>query len=298
MKTDIQVQQFLAGQTYHSLPDWEMIAIFCKQHHHSTTDIQVSLSENGLTVSSFIEWYNEGFGSGDIVHYKDSLAIVSKCSLDEARVVARLKEDGKLDETWITVPVSQLSHATHEESVSFHVAMSENGRQYYHGELKLGQKKIPGVNERVEFWGHGDFHGVGVVRGVDIATGSVELYCYYMYHDGSIGYSMHETGIVDLHSFKYEAMSVSQQRRLYRELERCGKKWYDKLHRIEPLEVKVEKGEHYWYINDKMKLVMDTEKGTPTSHFRYIGGNYFRTMEEGVEYLGRICEILRDRLSE
>lgn len=99
-------------------------------------------------------------------------------------------------------------------------------------------------------------------------------------------------------SFQFNPMTVVAARRLNRELERFGKVWNDKLHRIEPLEPKVAKGEKYWYISDKMTVVTDREKGTPTSHFRYIAGNYFKSQDEALEYLGRFQELLRDRLAK
>ena len=301
MKTDIQIEYFLKSITYRTFSDWEMISIFCKHHHHPSPGPDVMLSDTGVTVAAFTEWYNDGFGSGDVVRYNGDLAIVSQCTTSQVRVVARLKNDGEethLDEIWKIVPVDQVSHASSQETNEFCVILSKNNRQYMHSAQKLGDKEIPRNGSKVEFWGSEGKHGLGIVRSVDEGSGEIELFCYYLYHNGKLGYSMCEAGVVDLHSYLFEPMRISQLRRLYRELERAGKKWHDKLHRIEPLTVKVGKNEKYWYINDKMKLVMDIEKGTPTSHFRYIGGNYFRTLEEGMEYLAIIREVLNDRLSK
>lgn len=109
---------------------------------------------------------------------------------------------------------------------------------------------------------------------------------------------MHESGVCDVMSFQFNPMTVVAARRLNRELEKYGKVWNDKLHRIEPIDPKVAKGEKYWYISDKMAVVTDREKGTPTSHFRYIAGNYFKSYDEALEYLGKFHELLRDRLAK
>ena len=50
--------------------------------------------------------------------------------------------------------------------------------------------------------------------------------------------------------------------------------------------------------SNKMKLVQDKEKDTPTSHFRYIAGNYFLDYDEALGYLSNFNELLRNRLAK
>ncbi len=86
-------------------------------------------------------------------------------------------------------------------------------------------------------------------------------------------------------------------RRLGKELERVGKVWKDKLLRIEPAKVEQEVGSKYYYISDKMKVVTETEKGTPTSHIRYLAGNYFTTHMAATQMLGKINDLIREIIS-
>ena len=173
--------------------------------------------------------------------------------------------------------------------------MAEHGYEFDYDKKTLRKKYIPEINERVEF-SRGNYIGLGVVRSINPVENSIEFFCYFIYSDKKIGYSMHESGICDVMSFQFNPMTVVAARRLNRELEKYGKVWNDKLHRIEPIDPKVAKGEKYWYISDKMTVVTDREKGTPTSHFRYIAGNYFKSYDEALEYLGKFHELLRDRL--
>ena len=119
---------------------------------------------------------------------------------------------------------------------------------------------------------------------------------------------MHETGIVNLRDYVFENMlddknrassfnGVSCLRRMNRELEKCGKIWKDKLKRIEPINAKVNKGEKYWYISDKMKVVQDREKNTPTSHFRYLCGNYFTSELAALRMLDIWSQTLHDYMA-
>ena len=91
--------------------------------------------------------------------------------------------------------------------------------------------------------------------------------------------------------------STSCFRRLGRELERVGKVWKDKLQRIEPLKVELPVGSKYFYISDKMEVRTETEKGTPTSHLRYLAGNYFTTHKSAMLMLAQFNAKLRDYLA-
>ncbi len=297
MKTEIQIIKFLEFSQFKSHADWELIQIFCERHKvHISALTPKKFFKSGIDSQQFINWYNSGFGSGDVAIYNGNLCILSKCGCDEAKISGTII-NGLLDETKKIVKCCDLIPVTPKQTKQFLTTISKLGRQYHHSSLTLAQKYIPRINERVEFWGEENKHGLGVIRDIDIETGEIELYCYYFYNNGQIGYSMHEPGVVSLHEFLFENMAISQQRRLNRELERVGKVWNEKMHRIEPVNAKLPKGEKYWYISDKIKIVQDIEKGTPTSHFRYLAGNYFKDYDDALDYLSQIHELLRDRLA-
>lgn len=70
------------------------------------------------------------------------------------------------------------------------------------------------------------------------------------------------------------------------------------LKRIEPLNMKVSKGDRYWYITDKMQVTSDVEKETVTSNKRYLAGNYFRREKDAIRILSEEMEIRRNFLAE
>ena len=140
----------------------------------------------------------------------------------------------------------------------------------------------------------------------------VMFYCYFTYPTQNkpkqIGYSLYETPGYDIRTIVFENIdkeniqttlgnSTSCFRRLGRELEKVGKVWKDKTLRIEPLNVMVPIGEKYYYISDKMDVKQETEKGTPTSRFRYLAGNYFTTHEAAMLMEGKFNELLRGYLA-
>ena len=295
MKTELQIQKFLSTQTFKSEADWEMIAIFCKQHKCPLSTLP-TYSKEGIDIATFINWFNHGFASGEVASYNGNLVILGHCNLNEAKIEAKLTSNG-FDLFRTTTSISNLSKVSDDVSKDVLKNLSKHNLQYDRNRELIIVKYIPSINERIEFY-NDSIRGLGVVRKICVANNCIELYCYYIYTTNQIGYSMCETNICTVHEFNFLPMTISCQRRLNRELEKHGKVWYDKLHRIEPLIVKTEKGGKYWYINDKMKVVQEIEKGTPTSQFRYIAGNYFTKHEDALEYQGKFAELLRLRLAQ
>ncbi len=296
MKTEYQVQHFLFSQTFKSEPDWEITQLYCQKRHIRIGTWRPSYSQAGITGDQFIKWYAHAPARGDIALLDGNRVIISESGLEVSQICAEFSTD-----SWQiskkAVKTSDLATLPDDEQFRLHVELSHNGLEFDRRSGELTEKYCPSINERICYYNQNET-GLGVVRTIIPAENKVELYCYFSYTNKRCGYSMHELDACTYHEFHFEPMTIVAQRRMNRELEKFGKVWYDKLHRVEPIETKVGLGESYWYINDKMKIVKETEKGTPTSQFRYIAGNYFKTHEEALEVLGEFTDLLRDRLAK
>lgn len=305
-KTALQIQNFLSVNSYRSEGDWQMIAAYCKDK--ADFDIHAVIdAENGISASDFIEWFEHGFGTGDIVERDGEVLMIGNSYFKAPQIVSKLSDD-KIITCDIKVAENGLKMASTGIVQDFRDAMFRQGLQFSWKDMKLTEKYIPSVNERIIFHGKG-VKGLGVIRDVDFQTGAVELYCYFIYETKQCGFNMHETGIVNLQDFWFEPMNngdkrqskmngIACQRRLNRELSRHGKIWNERLHRIEPLTMQVPIGKTYWYITDKMTLAQDVEKGLQLSRTRANAGNYFWKRAEGQEMLDGWTENLRDRLAK
>ncbi len=297
MKTESQVLHLLAISQIKGEAEWELIQLFCQKHHFRLGTFAPSYNEgNGLTASKFFDWYHNGFGAGDVAKISGKTVIISDSDLKISKICGEISTEGYCEAS-LTVPVSDLEAMTPEGQAAIHIQLSHLNLEYCRKNFTVMPKYVPKINDRVLIWNQNESK-LGVIRAIAPDTNEVELYCWFDYRTKKLGHSMHEKNVVTFHEYHFEPMSIVAQRRLNTELEKVGKVWYDKLHRIEPLKVKVDVGKHYWYITDKMKVVEETEKGTPTSNFRYISGNYFSKYEDAIEYLGRISDLLRDRLAK
>lgn len=304
MKTKRQVIDFFKSNHFATAEDCEMVSLFCQNNCRLTPkDFPTVTTPGSINSQTFIEWYRSGFGIGDIVFEEEtgSYYVVSNSSTTCIQSCAILSNLCKTGKKWKPknneLDITTLSSVSEIENKAMTISLAEQGYEFDYEKKTLRKKYIPEINERVEF-SRGNYIGLGVVRSINPVENFIEFFCYFIYSDKKIGYSMHESGVCDVMSFQFNPMTVVAARRLNRELEKYGKVWNDKLHRIEPIDPKVAKGEKYWYISDKMTVVTDREKGTPTSHFRYIAGNYFKSYDEALEYLGKFHELLRDRLAK
>lgn len=312
MKSQFQTLSFLSQYAPKTQLDAEMIFGFLGERFKNakkTMSFCQHETENILDAASLLMWFSNGFGATEIALYNGTIVILGVCTIDNTTIIGKLY-DGRINIDSKTVKPSELSKATEEDSEAFYKALYASKLQFDQASLTLVKKYIPAPNEKVIFYTN-DFSqcGTGVVRSVDESTGDVEMYCYYLYPPANIvGYSMHEKGVANLITHIFEPMleedkrsskmnGVSCLRRMNNELGKRGKVWKDKIRRIEPVSYELEPGKNYWYISDDLKIVQKEDKGTPTSHFRYLAGNYFITKESAEMMKDKITELIQSYLS-
>ena len=312
MKSQFQTLSFLSQYTPKTQLDAEMIFGFLGERFKNakkTMSFCQHETENILDAASLLMWFSNGFGATEIALYNGTIVMLGVCTIDNTTIIGELY-DGRINIASKTVKPSELSKATEEDSEAFYKALYASKLQFDQASLTLVKKYIPAPNEKVIFYTN-DFSqcGTGVVRSVDESTGDVEMYCYYLYPPANIvGYSMHEKGVANLITHIFEPMleedkrsskmnGVSCLRRMNNELGKRGKVWKDKIRRIEPVSYELEPGKNYWYISDDLKIVQKEDKGTPTSHFRYLAGNYFITKESAEMMKDKITELIQSYLA-
>lgn len=315
MKSQFQTLTFLSQYTPKSDLDKEFINSFLVQRFQITPKTPVFAPEsqsNLIDVQSFISWFKTGLEALKIARYKNKTVLLGRTTLDKAEIIAELDEVNFIKSVTLEVDSQCIEDATEDQATSFRATLLANNLQPDPNTLRLVPKYTPKMSDRVVFYDYAqDIQGVGVVRDID-AEGNVIFFCYFTYPTYSqpklIGYNLHENPGYNLRDFVFENIdkenvmttlgnSTSCFRRLGRELERVGKVWKDKLLRIEPVKVEQEVGGKYWYISDKMKVVQETEKGTPTCHLRYLAGNYFTSHIAATKMLGKINELFREYLA-
>lgn len=315
MKSQFQTLSFLSNYRPKTRLDEEFIDSFLVQRFQitpKTPRFAPTSDFPDIDVQSFISWFENGSEALKIARFKNQTVLLGNCTLDKCEIIAVQDENGSILTEPFTMDASSITDASTDEIEAFQSALVSNNLQPDPKTLRLVPKYTPKFAERVVFYDFSqEIQGVGVVRSVS-SEGDVTFFCYFTYPTSTqpkrIGFNLYETPGYNLRSMVFENIdkeniqttlgnSTSCFRRLGRELERVGKVWKDKLLRIEPLNVISEVGSKYWYISDKMAVITETEKGTPTSRKRYLAGNYFSSHEAATEMLGKINEMLRNYLA-
>ena len=315
MKSQFQTLSFLSNYVPKTQLDSEFINSFLVQRFQITPKTPVfspNSDSNTIDVQSFIQWFENGLNALKIACFKNEIVLLGNCTLQTCEIIGTLLEDGSISTEIRSVAPEEISKAPENDSERFYDALLANNLQPDPNKLRLVPKYIPQNSDRVIFYDYSlEIQGVGVVRHID-SEHDVMFYCYFTYPTQNkpkqIGYSLYETPGYDIRTIVFENIdkeniqttlgnSTSCFRRLGRELEKVGKVWKDKTLRIEPLNVMVPIGEKYYYISDKMDVKQETEKGTPTSRFRYLAGNYFTTHEAAMLMEGKFNELLRGYLA-
>lgn len=315
MKSQFQTLSFLSNYVPKTQLDSEFINSFLVQRFQITQKTPVfspNSDSNTIDVQSFIQWFESGLNALKIACFKNEIVLLGNCTLQTCEIIGTLLEDGSISTEIRSVAPEEISKSPENDSERFYNALLANNLQPDPNKLRLVPKYIPQNSDRVIFYDYSlEIQGVGVARHID-SEHDVMFYCYFTYPTQNkpkqIGYSLYETPGYDIRTIVFENIdkeniqttlgnSTSCFRRLGRELEKVGKVWKDKTLRIEPLNVMVPIGEKYYYISDKMDVKQETEKGTPTSRFRYLAGNYFTTHEAAMLMEGKFNELLRGYLA-
>ena len=320
MKTQLQVLDLLNQYTPATDLDRDMITAFLEKNYHVTPTTQIfaqGASKLTIDVQSFLQWYKEGYGAFEVaMTANNSLVMLGRCTLTEATIIGTLQDKTIVASSQL-IQNFELSKTTPDNTQQFLQALLDANLQLNPVTMELEAKHIPAFNEKILYHSY-DFqtNGIGIVRDIDSDTQEVELYCYFTYPTktakSKLGYSMHERNIVNLRDYIFEPLledsanndnrfspddGISAYRRLKRELERAGKVWRDKIRRIEPAKYRLKKGEPYWYIDDKLRVIKTFEKDTPTSNKRFLCGNYFLTHEAALIMLNKFYTLINDYLA-
>lgn len=303
MKTKRQIEHFLARKKYKSELDFDGISLYCKDKFgiklHRPTQYYPEATEgiDLIDYATFANWLEHGFGAGDVVEWGENIGLIQDVSTKRIRICLKIDRNGPVFDSFLVD--GQLIHPAQESAVKrIYEALDENSKEFGNPFFCITDKYIPNSGAIVTFQNHKTGkEGVGVVRLIK-KTGEILMYCWFIKGE-PVRYSMNEElgNVVD-YSFQQVQPADYPRKALDVALAKVGKTWNHFLKRIEPLKMKVEKGSKYFYISDKRSVVCDTEKGTPTSHKRYLAGNYFKRQEDAMRILEEENELRRNFLAE
>lgn len=298
MKTKKQIDHFLRKRKYKSEIDFEGISLYCKNKYGIKLHVPSSYSttDHALDYAAFANWLESGYGAGDVVKWGEYIGLVQDSNIEDVKICLRIDRNGPNFDS-ITIPIQDITHADENALKRINHVLDEMGKEFGNPFFVITDKFIPGSGSLVCFQNHQTGQdGYGVVRQIQ-KSGEIIMYCY-CYKGKTVKFNMHEyLGNVNDFSFTSFKPTDYPRKALETELNKAGKSWNHYLKRIEPVNMRVDLNERYWYITDKMQVTSDIEKNKATSNKRYLAGNYFKREEDAVAILAAEMEIRRDFLA-
>lgn len=294
MKTIAQILEFLQGNPPASEIELNTVLFVCRQQLHYYLPAafnSLKPSPDGIKGLEFAQWVAHGFAAGEWVDWNGAEYLISRSTPSTVHFCGYFSK-GKFSvcsEDTNTISPLKLSD---ERNAELSRLLANEGLELISGGV-LTKKYLPSELSKV-YAISGDVAIIGICS--QVKANEIELICSYNYGNKKCLYS--EKLALPIDTWRFREATIGEFRRLNRELEACGKIWNDRMKRIEPLHAKAKKGESYWYIDDKMNVVCKKEKECPTSHQRYLAGNYFLSQSDCLEVLGQFNLILQKKLRE
>lgn len=298
-KNVFQVAHYIKNSIYKDSLNYDAIIAYCQKNF--SQKIKASKpsfdpdSSEAIGIDEFGKWRKEGFGAGDFVWFEDYIGIVWHNSPHFVTVCVKIK-DGKCELVKESVPVEDVIRANEIEELEARKTMISSGYDFNLKGNCIIEKFVPAGGSYVEFSNYSqNFHGIGVLCCINDFK-EVVMYCYLTFGENEELQYGREQIIGKLEEFSFSPFRSSeyQRRKLEGAFNRIGKTWNHAQKRAEPIGYEMEKGDTYFFIDDRMSVKPHPEDKTFTSHKRYLSGNYFRTSEEAYAFLAEIKKLRRE----
>jgi len=281
MKNKQQVSDFLAKARCKDEKTESDIKLFLKQN-----GIRAKFSKNPaypiIDYESFIKWYNTKVPEeGEIVILETGvIGIFNRLDFQSFNLGASY--NGKrLNPLPSTFPMCKYRTPKKDELIEFQQIFAENGIAW---SLWKGLTKRTELQDNIYYRISrlGIELGSGVFREIN-ENGDVIFYCVKM-KNKPVRFSLYEV-IGKENEFQFEPMNRKDRNLFVDELKAVNRKYNGYLKRIEPLYLRANKNEKYYYINDIWKIIKTEDRHKPKDRLRFNGGNYFRTLDDVQEAL-------------
>jgi hypothetical protein len=238
-----------------------------------------------ITFEQFREWFIPDLPDrNEVVVIEDSgLTGITQCfCVDEIMLGVSLSEEGKLTANLVKIADTTYRKASMDEKIRLQKAINREGLSWNLARSKLIEAHVPAGSQVLRVSLLGEKIAIGVFREIN-DEGKIVMYC--VKENGKpVRYSLYEP-VADKDEYQLEPVSVQERTLLAKELEKVGKVWNGFAKRIEPVNLRVEKGEIYFFIDDFLTITATTERNVPKDLKRLRSGNYYRNRSDAEEML-------------
>lgn len=283
VKTKNQIIAFL--RTVRATEEVHGMAImgYCK----SVLGFQVDFNENmedrdlpDIKLEDFKKWLEEdNFYRGMVIYNPQDgiVGIIGTGSYQTISLSVSLDRAGHLLQEPINLRREECREAGKREKLRLQHKLNEMGLGWNRRKQAIFKSDyILKDNQQVRLSLLGEKMGLGVFKEVD-ENGQLVMYCVKMENQPA-RYSKHEV-VGAVRDFQIEPISTYERRIFSEELKKCGVAWNGHLKIIDYVQIRVEAGGTYYYLNDLFEVVPCVDKYRSRDTKRWKAGNYFTRID-------------------
>lgn len=277
MKTLDQIYRYVSDCRFPD-DDWQKVLAYCRERFKGGKVHKSLNPKSHSTYDQFIDWIDNGFGSGDMVSYGKTMGIVGDNTPEYTFLVAYCDYEGNLivqDMKVLDVP--RLNHLDEDRCLELKRLMFDKRVDYDIRASKIYELYIPkenyyvilGENEQGE-------HNVGMYLKSEgcnhyflafLSNGKLKMDCW-----------------VNAEYTPLKPAGDKDIRRLHKATSNAGWSFNERTKKF----VKLSKrgyDNYYWYLNDRFEIVSDIDNGAQKHSDRFKAGNYFVDQTESLLFM-------------
>ena len=264
--------------------DWQKILTYCRERFKGGKIHKAKYPKSDSTYKQFMNWIDNGFGSGDMVSYGKTMGIVSHSTPESIHLAAYCDYDGNLIVKDMKIlDASRLSLLDESRRIELNRLMFDKRLEFYVRRCEIGELYTPKKYFYVAIdSGYNDLADVGMYLESDG--------CKHHFLAFIKGNKLKMDCWIDAEYTPLRPAEDSEIQRLHAAASKAGWSYNERLHQF----VQIPSRGHdnaYWYLNDRFEIVMDRDDGSRKHTERFNAGNYFVDNTEAVMFMKNVRKI-------
>lgn len=281
MKTIEQIIRY-TSQCEFPADDWQMVLDYCRTNFTGGKIHKALKPQYKSSYIQFIEWIDNGFGSGDIVVYGNTVGIVST-SVPEKMILAAYRDfDGNLIAKDLELFQGRAFHLIESRQAEFRKQLFDNGYDFSVKNGRLTELYTPKKFSYVSFnYNKNPSVSIGMFsESVDSKYRFVALLL-----NGELFFD-HE---IEHQCTPLKPSTLKEVQTLHNKASKAGWVLNPRKNVFMKMSERNYKGK-YWYITDRFTVTADKDSGNGIHDERFEVGNYFIDETEAVLFAREIIE--------
>lgn len=264
--------------------DWQKVLGYCRERFKGGKIHKAQKPISNSTYSQFLDWIDNGLGSGDMVSYGNTPGIIVSSTPDKTFMTAYLDYEGNLMTQQMEVlNPERLIPLDDERSRQLRKALIDNGLEYStqsHGLVSLCTLK----ENLYVIIGDNDYGTADV--GMYLESDGYKHKFAALVKDGKL---MMDCWI-DTDYTPLRRADDSAIQRFHKAISKAGYTYNARVKQFVK-QPNVGSDNVYYYLNDRFEIVMDKDNGGDVHAVRFAAGNYFIDFGEALLFMKEVRKM-------